>query len=162
MEVIFAECYGLPPLGKRVADVKDAGMAEDLTDAMRCAAGRIQTEYKGLLNGIANVILSWATVENELVKLLTAVLKQDNMKLPAAMYFSLTGLDGRRRMVDSALRELLAGNNHEKRIECAWNTISKKIKQLTDVRNAVAHGQIVHVAHSPMGNPAAYISDLRH
>jgi hypothetical protein len=113
-------------------------------------------ELRALRNGVGNVTLAWADVENAHVELLTAILNLEYMKFPAAMYFSLTGLDSRLRMVNAALQELLHEQREARevttlaaslitRIEALWKTITNKLNRLRGTRNKVAHGQIVTV-----------------
>lgn len=124
-------------------------------------ADRYVDELQQLRNGVANVTLAWSSVENALVQLLSATLNHENMMVPAAMYFALSGIETRIRIVDRALRELLFKSGKEvsadiTRIETAWNTIENRLRRLRAVRNKVAHGQIVTCSSpksGPLGTP---------
>lgn len=111
-------------------------------------------EFAALRQGIASVTLAWAQVENALVRVLTAVLNQENMRVPAAMYFSLNGIDARMRLANSAFMELVAEKPYEIVACCLWGKIMKKLNDYKKVRNKVAHGQIIGVgATNGVGRP---------
>ena len=91
-----------------------------------------------------------------MAQLLTAILNRDNMRIPAAMYFALNGIESRLTMVNNSLMELL----HELKqreleakpekpaidtLRALWRTMIGILRGLKQIRNQIAHGQIVGV-----------------
>ena len=113
-------------------------------------------EFHGLRNGVANATLAWSAVENAMVQLLTAVLNRDNMGIPAAMYFALSGIESRLTMVSDGFMELLFELKRQEleikpekpyvdRLGGLWRKMIKGLRELKQTRNHIAHGQIVGV-----------------
>jgi hypothetical protein len=121
------------------------------------AAAPIDPEIKKLIEdteklrrGVADVTLAWGHVENSLVTLLAGVLREDGAAITSAMYFSLTGLESRLRLMDSAMVQFAEMNAAHDEIIAVWANIMSALNRLRKTRNKVAHGQIVtHNAGAP-------------
>src|ERR1017187_2560378 len=113
-------------------------------------------EFQDLREGVANATLAWSAVENAMVQLLTAILNRDNMGIPAAMYFALSGIESRLKMVSDGFMELLY-ELKKRELETKperpsvdalislWRTMIGRLRGLKLTRNKIAHGQIVGV-----------------
>jgi hypothetical protein len=86
----------------------------------------------------------FSRLEHALSTLLHATLRATTSKVPLAVYYSITGFDGRATMVENALIELIS---EEKRLaplakETRWPLISKRLRKIRILRNAIAHGSL--------------------
>jgi hypothetical protein len=103
-----------------------------------------------LRGGVADVTLAWATVENSLMSLLDFIVNERKTlalrQIVSAMYFSLTNLESKFRMVDTALKQFVHGHPAEAEFLAVWHgTVENRFTRLKATRNAVAHGQIVAI-----------------
>jgi hypothetical protein len=143
------------------------------------------TELMKLRNGVATATLAWSEIENAMTELLTAILNRDDMHLPAAMYFSLSGIEARFRLVSAALVELLhplkkaqeklpVADQSADQVLKLWRPLANRLRRLKDTRNQVAHGQIMSIGGwadddklgtprltSPMWDVMRRLGDLR-
>lgn len=117
----------------------------DSTD--REELSRLARETYDLREGITNITLAWANIENAAVMLLASIFREQSAALSSAVYFSMTGLDARLNAIDAAFRTLIAGHRFEPQISEGWNTFTNRMKRMKTTRNKVAHGQIVTVFH---------------
>ena len=76
-----------------------------------------EQEEKALREGVAAVTLAWATVENSLMSFLDFIVNEGKTQalrqIVSAMYFSLTNLESRFRMVATAFRQFVHGHPAE-------------------------------------------------
>jgi hypothetical protein len=119
----------------------------------------LHLEKEKIFNGVANLTLTWATVENRLVFLLTTVLGAPPV-IVSRMYFSLTSLEARMGMVGAALEALFFRSPAQDAFKVEWGYISNKFAQLKKVRNKVAHGEILSGYYPNHGNRIRLMSPL--
>jgi hypothetical protein len=149
------------PRQNRIAGIVEGfGMANSINEPTKADFDAHTNEFQALRNGVSNATLAWAEVENAMVALLTAILNRENMGIPAAMYFALSGIESRLTMVSYAFTELLfeqEKTEYAPRLGSLWDKMIRRLKRLKTTRNQVAHGQIVSISDpqlsggSPLG-----------
>ena len=107
---------------------------------------RMLDDSKRLGDGITNLTLTWASLENVMVTLLARILQEDSAAISSSVYFSLPSLDARLRAVEAAFRAFVTGHPAQDELEPAWKGLMNRINRLKGTRNKVAHGQIVTIS----------------
>jgi hypothetical protein len=77
-----------------------------MADPTEEEAKRYDRDITALRDAVAAIVLAWASVENSMVALLTAILNVPNFRIPAALYFSLSAV---RKLSNRPLIELDMG-----------------------------------------------------
>jgi len=103
---------------------------------------RLAEETRRLRESVASVSFAWANVENVMVMLLYAILRDDQGRFSSAIYFAPSAIETRFRIVDKAIIELADSTCCEKEIITSWGNVLSKLNALKEKRNKIAHGQI--------------------
>ena len=103
---------------------------------------RLAEETRRLRESVASVSFAWANVENVMVMLLYAILRDDQGRFSSAIYFAPSAIETRFTIVEKAIRELADSTCCEKEIITSWGNVLSKLNALKEKRNKIAHGQI--------------------
>jgi|GEM_PF-5423742 len=110
---------------------------------------------------IADLLCSWATLENFLAFLLSMMTAQEGTpgwQVGLAIYFAPNNFETRIKIVDTALKEWFRGAKGEQKALSTWTTISNAINRLKNTRNSVAHGTThIHGKGSSKGGGRTYV-----
>lgn len=79
-------------------------MVDDATDPKTLQ--RLAEETQRLRERVASITFAWANVENAMVMLLYAVLRDDQGRFSSAIYFAPNAIETRFNIVDKAIKEL--------------------------------------------------------
>jgi len=128
---------------------------------------RLAAETRRLRELVASISFAWANVENAMVMLLYAILRDDQGRISSAIYFAPNALETRFSIVDKALIELADNMCCEQEIAKAWGDVLSQLQKLKQTRNKIAHGQISTVSskggknHVRLTRPIFNIQDSR-
>jgi hypothetical protein len=103
-------------------------------------------EHKAIMDRVALVTFSWANVENSMVMLLRAIIRDEAGGLASAIFFAPSNLETRFSIVDRALREVCYQRPPASPIVASWGTWLNTLNRLKGTRNKIAHGHISTVA----------------
>jgi hypothetical protein len=127
---------------------------------------RLAEETRRLRESVASISFAWANVENAMVMLLYAILRDDQGRFSSAIYFAPNAIETRFRIVDKAIIELADSTCCEKEIIASWSKVLSKLNALKQTRNRIAHGQISTMSsegenHVRLTNPIYNIQEAR-
>src|SRR6516225_7243249 len=119
-------------------------MADDAINPQ--TSRRLAEETCRLRESVASISFAWANVENVMVMLLYAILRDDQGRFSSAIYFAPSAIETRFSIVDKALIELADNMCCEQEIAKAWGDVLSQLQKLKQTRNKIAHGQISTVS----------------
>src|SRR5215813_543770 len=93
-------------------------MADDATNPETLQ--RLAAETCRLRELVASISFAWANVENAMVMLLYAILRDDQGRISSAIYFAPNAIETRFSIVDKALIELADNTRCGQEIAEAW------------------------------------------
>ena len=104
---------------------------------------RIAAEYEAIRRAVGELLLAWANVENQLVKILAAVINNRTYEIASAIYFAPFGIDARLKIVSDAFAALAKTTPFQATLLIEWRTESNCVGHLKRVRNKAAHGELI-------------------
>ena len=125
-------------------------MVDDATDPKTLQ--RLAEETQRLRERVASITFAWANVENAMVMLLYAVLRDDQGRFSSAIYFAPNAIETRFNIVDKAIKELADNICCEREIIASWAQVLSTLNALKLTRNKIAHGQISTVSSKDSKN----------
>lgn len=122
---------------------------------------KLEQEHEKLRNALELFRTRFSELEIALSTLLYEVLHLNNRnsKVPYALYYSPTSFHARVELVENAVVQLSLENDELKQLPKLWETISRKLHQARNVRNAISHAApntlvINNKRHARMTSPA--------
>ena len=91
---------------------------------------------------VGRTLVRWRVVETSLFALLRRLLKTTEHQAVVTVWHSHTGLNGRLGLITGLINELWVGTTHP----TEWRTVRKMIEKERDVRNQLAHSDVVFSA----------------
>ena len=107
------------------------------------AARRVALERERMDAALLNVIRYWGYLEQQYCLILEACLLPTTFAMAMAIYFAPSSTETRFAIVDSAVQAVLWGHKKERGILAVWGRFKNRVNRQKNVRNMVAHGEII-------------------
>ena len=101
---------------------------------------RREEEYKKLRSYMVSFSISWSELEMALGNLLSEILNIPHSRIAHAVYYTPPAFDTRVKIIDSTIYQIIKENNDLSELTKLWEKLFKKINEIREKRNLIAHG----------------------
>jgi hypothetical protein len=106
---------------------------------------RISKQHEEIRNGILNVTMAWAGLENHMAILLETIVGVSDKMLGFAIYFAPGGAETRFSIVDAAMTVAFRGLPHSLDVFEEWKEFFGMLATSRGKRNTIIHGNVLTV-----------------
>lgn len=106
-------------------------------------------EQQDIALGVADVTFAWANLENYMVMVLAQIILDKTTFLASAIYFTPASIDNRVKIVENALKAIVADTPAEAPLLGKWHSLANRLIRQRKTRNKVAHSHITIISGTP-------------